>query len=43
MEMKIRAKKRKAMKGEGKIGGWQSEKEGDRERHQGREGSFEPQ
>lgn len=45
MEMKIRAKKRKAMEGKGKKGGGQSVKEGDRERerHQGREGSFEPQ
>lgn len=31
MEMKIRAKKRKAMEGKGKKGGGQSEKEGDRE------------
>lgn len=50
MEMKIRAKKKKSNGGKkGKIGGGQwkrkteIERQKERERHQGREGSFEPQ
>lgn len=37
MEMKIRAKKRKAMEGRGKKGGVQPEKDGDREKERERE------